>query len=121
MKHKILRILINAVLVSLISGIAVSLLGLMLRWNTYTQFSDGFFWAGTIFILIGFINVMGIRTQGIGVEYYAQSVVHVGKEERFKIWEADLLRGYSLLAFLGTSGMLMFVLSGLTILVGRRF
>ena len=43
MKDPILRILISAILFSLISGIVVSIIGLMLGWETSTQFSDDFF------------------------------------------------------------------------------
>ena len=59
MKNTILRILISAILFSLISGIVVSIIGLLLGWKTSTQFSDGFFWAGAIMILIGFFSFLG--------------------------------------------------------------
>ena len=122
MKNTILRILISAILFSLISGIVVAITGLILGWKTSTQFSDGFFWAGAIVILIGFVNVMGMFSQRTvsGLEY-SQSAVHLDAAERFKIWQADILRGYKLLAFLGTSGLLLFGLAGLAILVGRLF
>ena len=122
MKNTILRILISAILFSLISGIVVAITGLILGWKTSTQFSDGFFWAGAIVILIGFVNVMGMFSQRTvsGLEY-SQSAVHLDAAERFKIWEADILHGYKLLAFLGTSGLLLFGLAGLAILVGRLF
>ena len=59
MKNPIWRILISAILFSLISGSVVAIIGLMLRWKTYTQFSNGFFVAGVIMILIGFISFQG--------------------------------------------------------------
>jgi hypothetical protein len=42
MKNPNLRILISVTLFSLISGIIVTILGIMLGWKTSTQFSDGF-------------------------------------------------------------------------------
>jgi hypothetical protein len=42
-------------------------------------------------------------------------------DERFKLWVADTLHGYNSLAFLGTSGLLLFGMAGLAILVGRLF
>ena len=122
MKNSILRILISAILFSLISGIVVSIIGLMLGWKTSTQFSDGFFWAGTIVISIGFVNLLGMFSQRtVSGLQYSQSAVHLDTAERFKIWEADILHGYNLLAFLGTTGLLLFGLAGLAILAGRLF
>ena len=122
MKKTILRILIGAILFSSIIGIVVVITGLMLGWKTSTQFSDGFFWAGAIVITIGFVNVLGMFSQRTvsGLER-SQSAVHLDAAERFKIWEADILRGYNLLAFLGISGLLLFGLAGLAISFGRQF
>ena len=119
MKNPILRILISAILFSLISGIVVSITGLMLGWKTSTQFSDGFFWAGVIIIAIGFVNVLGGLNQPIMP--YSQSTLNLDMDERFKLWVADTLHGYNILAFLGTSGLLLFGMAGLAILVGRLF
>jgi hypothetical protein len=120
MKNPILRILISAVLFSLIAGIVVLIIGLMRGWKTSAQFSDGFFWAGAIVISIGFVNLLGMFSQRtVSGLQYSESAVHLDASERFKIWEADILHGYHLLAFLGTSGLLLFGMSGLAILVGK--
>jgi len=119
MKHTIVRILIGAILLSLIAGMVVLIIGLMLGWKTSTQFSDGFFWAGAILILIGFVNIRGMYSQPIDSRLqHSQSAVHLDADERFKIWEADILRGRRLLAFLGISSLLLF---GMSILVSRLF
>jgi len=122
MKNSILRILIGAFLLSLVSGIVVAIAGIILGWQSYTQFSDGFFWAGAIVISIGFVNLMGMLSQRtVSGLPYSQSAVHLDVAERFKIWNADILRGYNLLAFLLISGLLLFGLSGLAILIGKLF
>ena len=122
MKNSILRILIGAILLSLVSGIVVAIAGIILGWQTSTQFSDGFFWAGAIVISIGFVNLMGMLSQRtVSGLPYSQSAVHLDVAERFKIWNAYILRGYNLLAFLFISGLLLLGLSGLVILVGRLF
>jgi len=119
MKNTILRTLIGAILLSLIAGMVVLIIGLMLGWNTSIQFSDGFFWAGAIMILIGFVNIMGMYSQPIDSRLqHSQSAVHLEADERFKIWEADILRGRRLLAFLGISSLLLF---GVSVLVSRLF
>ena len=119
MKNPILRILISAILFSLISGIVVSIIGLMLGWKTSTQFSDGFFWAGAIMISSGLLSVLGRLNQPIMP--YSQSALYLGKAERAKQWAADISQGHNILAFLGTSGLLLFGLAGLVILVGNLF
>ena len=122
MKNPVLRILISAILFSLLSGLVVSIIGLMLGWKTSTQFSDGFFWAGAIVISIGFVNLLGTFSQRTAsATQYSRSAVRLDMAELYKIWEADNLHGYHLLAFLGISGLLLFGLAGLAILVGRLF
>ncbi len=109
-KNTILRILIGATLFSLISGIVVVIIGLLLDWKTSTQFSDGLFWAGAIFISIGLVNFLGISSQRAvpGLPYRGSAV-------------SNILRGHKLLAFLMISGLLLFGLSSLAILVGGLF
>jgi hypothetical protein len=122
MENKIPRILISAVLLALISGIIVSIIGLILGWKTYTQFSDGFFFAGIILIAIGFVNVWGMHNQDplvAGRQY--SPVNNLGRDEGFKLWMADLSRGYNTMIFMGISGLLLFGIAGLAILVGRLF
>jgi hypothetical protein len=113
MKNTILRILIGAILFSLISGIVASIIGVIAGWRTSTQFSDGFLWAGVIMILIGFLSFMG----------YSQRTtdwppVYSDPADRAKLWAADTFRGKTLMAVFGISGLLLF---GLSILVSRLF
>ena len=120
MKNPVLRILISAILFSLISSIIVLIIGLLLKWKTAGQFSDGYFWAGAIFLFIGFINLWGtLSGRTVSGLQYSQSAVHLDAYERLKIWDKDLLGGYNFLAFMGISGLLMFGLAGLAILVGK--
>ena len=113
MKNPILRTLIAAVLLSLISGIVVSIIGLMLGWKTSIQFSDGLFWAGVIMIAIGFIS-----SQGYSQRTTDGPPVSLDPADGSNLWAADTFRGKNLLAFFGISGLLLF---GLSFLVGRLF
>ncbi len=122
MNHSVPRILISAILFALLSGLIVAIIGVLLDWKTPAQFSDGFFWAGAILISIGFVNLLGMFSQRtVSGLQNSQSAVHLDASERFQIWNADILRGYHLLAFLGISGLLLFGLSGLAILMERLF
>jgi uncharacterized membrane protein YiaA len=113
MKNKTPRILISASLLSLMAGIVVTIIGLMLGWKTSLQFSDGFFWAGALMILIGFVSYQGYSQRaGDGPS------VSVDPAERSHLWAADTSRGKNIMAMLGISGLLLF---GLSFLVGRLF
>jgi hypothetical protein len=113
MKNTIRRILIGAILFSLMAGIVVSIIGLTLGWKTSRQFSDGFFWAGTLMIFIGLISYQGYSQRPVDGPQ-----VQLDPAERANFWAADTSRGKSLMAFLGISGLLLFVVS---FLVGRLF
>ena len=113
MKNPILRILISASLFSLMSGIVVSIIGLMAGWKTSTQFSDGFFWAGVIMILIGYASFQGYNQRSAG-----GPPIRLDPAERATLWAADTFRGKNLLAFFGLSGLLQF---GFAFLAGRLF
>lgn len=119
MKNSYLRILISAALFSLLSGIVVAIIGLIFGWKTSTQFSDGFFWVGAILISSGFMSFVGRLNQPITP--YGQSAYYVEKAERADQWVADISKGHNILIFLGLSGLLLFGLSGLAILVGKLF
>jgi hypothetical protein len=113
MKNTILRILISTILFSFISGVVVSIIGLILGWKTFTQFSDGFFWAGVIMILIGFISFQGYSQRSID-----RVPAYLDPADRATLWAADTFRGKNLMAFFGISGLLLF---GLSFLVLRLF
>jgi uncharacterized membrane protein YiaA len=113
MKNPILRILIRAILFSLIAGIVLAIIGLLLGWKTSTQFSDGFFVAGVIMIAIGVISYQGYSKPTVD-----GPPVHSDTADRSNLWAADTSRGQNLMAFFGISGLLLF---GLSFLVSRLF
>ena len=113
MKNTILRTLIGTVLFLLISGIVVSIIGLVLGWKTSTQFSDGFFWAGVIMISIGLISFQGYSQRTTG-----WPPVHLDPDDRAQLWAADTSRGKVFMAIFGVPGLLLF---GLSVLVSRLF
>jgi len=113
MKNTIPRILIGAILFSLVAASVVAIIGLLLGWKTSAQFSDGFFWAGALMIFIGVISFQGYsRGASDGPPIY------VDPAERSNLGAADTSRGKKLMAFLGISGLLLF---GLAFLAGRLF
>ena len=124
MKNTILRILISAIVFSLIVGVVVLIIGLIAGWKTYTQFSDGFFWAGTIMILIGVMFLLGYGERIISTSSTTPSLTpkaYLSPTEHSSRLAEDTLRGKKLLGIFGISGLLLFGLSFLAILVGRLF
>ena len=109
MKNAILRILIGAVLFSLISGIVVSIIGLMHGWKT-SQFSDGFFWAGVIMIVVGFISLQGYSQRAIN-----WPPVFLNSDERSGLWGADIFHGKIIMVIFGISGLMLFGMSALVL------
>jgi hypothetical protein len=112
MKRMILRILIGAILLSLISGIVVSIIGSIYGWRT-RQFGDGLFWAGIIMISIGSISLLGYSQRAVN-----WPPIHSDPADRAKLWAADAFRGRILMAIFGISGLLLF---GMSMLVLRLF
>jgi hypothetical protein len=121
MKNLILRILIRAILLSLISGIIVMIAGIILGWKTSTQFSDGFTMAGGIMCVLAFLNVYGMLNQDGRAGRQYSPMNNLDEAEGFRLWTADTLHGYNLLALLGTSGLLLFGMAGLALVVGNVF
>jgi hypothetical protein len=113
MRNTILRILIGIIFFSFVSGVVVSIIGLMHGWKTSTQFSDALFWAGAIMISIGFISLVGYSQRAVD-----WPPVHSDPADRAKLWAADIFHGKILTAVFGISGLLLF---GLSILVLRLF
>jgi hypothetical protein len=111
MKTTILRIMIGIILFSFVSGIIVSIIGLMHGWKTSTQFSDALFWAGAIMISIGFISFVGYSQRTVD-----WPPIHSDPADRAKLLAADIFHGKILMAVFGISGLLLF---GLSFLVSR--
>jgi hypothetical protein len=113
MKNPILRILIKASLVSLAAGSLVMIIGLTREWKTSLEFSNGFFWAGAILIFMGLISFQGYSRGSMDAP-----AAHLDTPERSGLSVEDASRGKSLMVLLGTSGLLLFILS---FLVARLF
>ena len=113
MKIMIMSIFVSAILVALISGTVVTVIGVVLGWNTSIQFSNGFFWASAIMVLFGFISFQGYHQQ-----VTVWPPIQLNHNERSSLLAADTFRGKNLMAIFGISGLLLF---GLSILISRLF
>lgn len=114
------RFLVRAILFSLFAGVVVLMIGFVRGWNTAAQFSDGFFYAGALMMCVGALSIMG-GNQRSASEPYTHSGEHLSAAERSSLWAIDMLRNYKVVSFLGLSGLLQFLLSGLALLIGKLF
>jgi hypothetical protein len=113
MKFLIMRLIVSGILVAIISGTIVMVIGVVLGWNTSTQFSNGFFWASAILILFGFISFQGYRQQ---ITVWPPS--NLNPDERSILFAMDTFRGKNLMAVFGIAGLLLF---GSSIMIPRLF
>ena len=113
MKNSIVRILMGAILFSLISVIVISTIGLLLGWKTTTQFSDGFFWAGFVLMAIGLISYQGYTRPSLDWPR-----IRLAPAARAHLYMTDSFHGNTIMVFLGITGFLLF---GISILALRLF
>jgi hypothetical protein len=113
MKNPILRTLISAILFSLVSCIVISTIGLILRWNSSAQFSDGFFWVGFLLVIIWLVTF-----QGYSHPTMEWPLVRLTSAGTANLWEVDSFHGNRIMTIFGIAGLLMF---GMSILVMMLF
>ncbi len=113
MRNTILRMMISIILLALISGVVVAIIGLILGWNTSTQFSNGFFFGGAIMIIFGFVSFQGYRQRTTD-----WPPTPMNPDERATLWATDVLRGQNLMIICGITGLLLI---GMSLLVLRLF
>lgn len=113
MKNVILRFLVIILIISIVSAIIVLVIGLISKWQTEIQYSNGFFYGGGILVLLGFINVMGARTDD---RVTGMSDGRINTQERlssYRLLQEDIGKGNNRLVYLGVSGVLLWGVAGL--------
>jgi len=114
-----IRMLGIGFLTAVLAGAGVALIGLLLRWQTAVQFSNGLFVAGAAVIIFGALAVVGgFTSRGSFALSYSQSVSAASGPERTKQMIVEILRGYNALTFCVITGV---ILIGLSILIYTVF
>jgi hypothetical protein len=108
----ILRLLGTILGLTLLVSLIVLVFGMVSRWNTSMQFSNGFFIAGVLVIAFGFLSISG------GLEHradfsliYAESVRQASIAERTQQMMANINQGYRNLVVLAGVGILLIAIS----------
>ena len=105
-------------LLGIISGLTflvtliVLIVGFALQWNTAVQFSNGFFIAGAIVILLGTLSVTGGFQQRASFPIvYAETASDAALAERGQRMIADISQRYRVLVLLIGMGILLIGIS----------
>ncbi len=89
-------------------SLVVLLIGYFLHWTEPVTYSNAFFWAGAILIVLGVFTVAGGFQQraSFGI-IYAETAGPAGVSERNQRMAADVMQRYGSMIFLIVTGLLL--------------
>jgi hypothetical protein len=103
--------------IALIMSLIVLIVGLVLQWNQPVQFSNGFFAAGAIVIVLGTFSITGgFQQRGSFSITYAESAGQASLSERTQRLMIDINQRYGTLVVLISTGLLLI---GIAVLIGQ--
>jgi hypothetical protein len=117
--HHFLRLAGKIIGTTVLISLAVLILGFFLGWDQPVQYSNGFFIAGAIVVVLGFYSVAGGFAQraNFGMTY-AESAGQANLAARNQRTAADITQRYGTLIFLGTTGLVLLLIA---VGIGRFF
>jgi hypothetical protein len=114
----ILRFLLIILIITVVTGIIVLVIGLISKWQTSIQFSNGYFYGGGALIVVGLINAMGARTDD-RVSSMPDGRLHTEeRQSSYRLLQEDIAKGNNRMAYLGVSGLLLWGIAALIPLFG---
>jgi hypothetical protein len=113
----ILRLMRTVLGLTMLVSLIVLVFGLVSRWNTPVQFSNGFFIAGVLVIVLGFVSVAGGFDQRAEFSIlYARSMGEASLTERTQRMMADIDQRYGSMIILVVVGILLI---GISVVIGQ--
>ena len=107
-----LRLLGMIVGLTLLVSLIVAGVGLVFRWNTWVQFSNGFFIAGAIVVVLGTFSIAGGFQQRASFPLtYAETASQASISERGKRMMADINQRYGAMILMIGTGLLLIAIS----------
>ena len=107
-----LRLLGTMFGLTLLVSLIVAVIGLVLKWNTPAQFSNGFFIAGAIIVVLGTFSVTGGFQQRASFSLtYAETASQASISERGKRMMADIHQRYGAMILMIGTGLLLICIS----------
>ncbi len=105
--------------VTAIISLVVLLIGYFLHWNDPFRFSNGFFTAGAILIVLGILSIAGGFSQraNFGI-LYAESAGQMNSAERVQRMMGDIAQRYGSFILMLVTGLL---LMGISVAIGSLF
>lgn len=111
-KHHFLQLAGKIIGTTVLISLAIFLIGYILRWGQPTQYSNGFFIAGAILIVLGIFSVWGGFAQRANFDIlYAESAGQANIAERNQRTVADITQRYGTLIFLMVTGLLLILIA----------
>jgi hypothetical protein len=115
----ILRLVGTILGLTLLASLIVVIVGLVFQWNTPVQFSNGFFAAGAISIVLGTFTITGgLQQRGMFSLMYAETSSQASISERAQRMMADINQRYGMMILLISTGLL---LVGIAVLIPQLF
>ena len=116
-EHHFLKLAGKIVGTTVLIALAVLLLGYLLGWDQPLQYSNGFFIAGAIMVVLGFYTVAGGFAQraNFGMTY-AESAGQANLAERNQRMSMDITQRYGTMIFLVATGLLLILIA---VAIGR--
>ncbi len=113
MLKRILRFALIILVLSLVTAAIVVVIGLIKKWHTDIQFSNGFFYGGAVLMVVGLVNAMGARTDD---RVPGMSDGRLNTEERessYQLLREDISKNNYRMVYLGVSGLLLWGVAAL--------
>ena len=113
----ILRLIGTILGLTILVSLIVLVFGMVSRWNTPVQYSNGFFMAGVLVIIFGIFSVAGGFEQRADFSIlYAESVGQASIAERTQRMVAEINQRYGFMVVLIGVGILLI---GISIIIGQ--
>jgi hypothetical protein len=111
-EHHFLKLAGKIIGTTVLITLAVFLLGVLLSWDQPIQYSNGFFIAGAIMVVLGVYTVAGGFAQraNFGMTY-AESAGQANLAERNQRTAAELTQRYGTMIFLVATGLLLILIA----------
>ncbi len=113
MKSQAMRFITIILILTVVSGIIVLAIGLISKWQTEIQFSNGYFYGGGVLLVIGLVNAMGARTDDRMPGMADGRITTDERESSYQLISEDIARANYRMVYLGVSGLLLWGVAAL--------
>ena len=111
-EHHFLRLAGKILLTTVLISLAIILAGNLLHWSQPAQYSNGFFIAGAIVIILGVFSIAGGIAQRTNFDIlYAETAGQAGIAERNQRMVSEITQRYGNMIFLLVTGLLLILIA----------